>query len=119
MGKSLHRRQDIARPPMTASLARRSGLISHDFPGYHVLELQIACNPADARRVMPAVASEHRRILDVGCGAGQTLFAARLDADVTAIGIDEDFGALELGRRIAGRFDYICAKGESLPLKGG
>jgi len=82
----------------------------------HVLELQIASNPADLRRVMPRILSEHRRILDIGCGAGQTLIASRLDAHVTAIGIDLDRKALELGRHIDGRVAYVQARGEQLPL---
>lgn len=90
-----------------------------DIGAYHVLELQIASNPADTRRVMPVIGAEHRRILDVGCGAGQTLVASRLDAQVTAIGIDHDFGALKLGRHIDGRVSFICARGESLPLATG
>ena len=62
------------------------------------------------------VPERHQRILDVGCGAGQTLVASRLDAQVTAIGIDRDFGALKLGRHIDGRVSFICARGETLPL---
>jgi len=87
-----------------------------DFEAYHLLELQIACNPADSRRVMPKIRPEHRRILDVGCGAGQTLIASGLDAQVTAIGIDSDRDALRLGRKLDKRIDFVCAKGESLPL---
>ena len=87
-----------------------------DLSAYHVLELQIACDPADTRRVMPRILSEHRRILDIGCGAGQTLIASRLGAQVTAIGLDLDRKALELGRHIDGRITYVQARGEQLPL---
>ena len=87
-----------------------------DISAYHVLELQIACDPVDARRVMPAIRAEHRRILDVGCGAGQTLTASRLDAEVTAIGIDRDASALSLGRLVNPRLRLIRARGEALPL---
>jgi ubiquinone/menaquinone biosynthesis C-methylase UbiE len=90
-----------------------------DIGAYHVLELQIASNPADARRVMPAIRSEHRRILDVGCGAGQTLLASSLGAEVTAIGIDRDMDALKLGKRLGGAVRFVCSKGESLPLGDG
>lgn len=83
---------------------------------YHYLELQIASNPADTRRVMPRVRAEHRRILDVGCGAGQTLVASALRPEVTALGIDVDGAALALGRTIDPRVRYIRARGESLPL---
>ena len=90
-----------------------------DIGAYHVLELQIASDPADTRRVMPAIGAHHRRILDVGCGAGQTLIASRLGRDVTAIGIDRDETALALGRRIDPRVRLVRASGESLPLPTG
>ncbi len=90
-----------------------------DIGAYHVLELQIAANPADTRRVMPAIRAEHRRILDVGCGAGQTLIASRLRDDVTAVGIDCDHGALALGRLMYPRLRLVRARGESLPLPSG
>jgi len=86
---------------------------------YHLLELQIASNPADTRRVMPAIRSEHRHILDVGCGAGQTLLASALGREVTAIGIDRDAEALKLGRRLGDRVQFVCARGETLPIKSG
>ena len=94
----------------------RDSVVPRDFEAYHVLELQIACNPADTRRVMPKIRPHHRRILDVGCGAGQTLIASGLAADVTAIGIDSDASALRLGRRLDKRIGFVCAQGESLPL---
>lgn len=90
-----------------------------DIARYHFLELQIACNPADTRRVMPRVHSTCRRILDVGCGAGQTLVASALGDQVTAIGIDVDDRALRLGRTIDPRIGYVQARGESLPLPTG
>lgn len=87
-----------------------------DLARYHFLELQIASNPADTRRVMPRVHGGYRRVLDVGCGAGQTLVASCLDAGVTAVGVDLDGGALRLGRAIDPRIRYVQARGESLPL---
>ena len=90
-----------------------------DIGAYHVLELQIASDPVDRRRCMPAIRSEHRRILDVGCGAGQTLIASRLDAEVTAVGIDCDERALLLGRQLNPGIRLIRARGESLPLASG
>ncbi|HSW82697.1 MAG TPA: class I SAM-dependent methyltransferase [Usitatibacter sp.] len=90
-----------------------------DIGAYHVLELQIASDPVDRRRCMPAIRSEHRRIVDVGCGAGQTLIASRLDANVTAVGIDCDERALALGRHLNPRLRFIRARGESLPLPNG
>ena len=90
-----------------------------DIGAYHVLELQIAADPVDTRRVMPAIRSEHRRIVDVGCGAGQTLIASRLAEDVLAIGVDCDQGALSLGRLMYPRLRLARARGEALPLPSG
>src|SRR6186997_272070 len=90
-----------------------------DISAYHVLELQIAADPADTRRVMPAITAAHRRIVDVGCGAGQTLIASRLPDDVMAIGVDCDQSALSLGRLLYPRLHLARARGESLPLPRG
>ena len=87
-----------------------------DISAYHVLELQIAADPADTRRVMPAITAAHRRIVDVGCGAGQTLIASRLPDDVMAVGVDCDQGALSLGRLLYPRLRLARARGEALPL---
>jgi len=87
-----------------------------DSEAYHLLELQIACNPADTRRVMPKIRPQHRRILDVGCGAGQTLIASGIGPEVTAIGIDCNAAALGFGRRLDKRIRFVCARGEALPL---
>ena len=40
---------------------------------YHLLELEIARSPDDPRCVMPELRPSYRAVLDVGCGAGQTL----------------------------------------------
>ena len=90
-----------------------------DIGAYHVLELQIAADPADTRRVMPSINAAHRRIVDVGCGAGQTLIASRLPDDVMAIGVDCDPGALSLGRLLYPKLRLARARGESLPLPTG
>jgi ubiquinone/menaquinone biosynthesis C-methylase UbiE len=83
---------------------------------YHALELKIARDPVDSRRVMPTIMPRHRRILDVGCGAGQTLIASALGAGVEAVGVDTDPAALELGRRIDPRIRFVRSRGELLPL---
>lgn len=87
-----------------------------DIGAHHLLELQIACNPADTRRVMPRIGAEVDRVLDVGCGAGQTLIASALARHVTAVGIDRDFQALRLGRKLDPRIAFACCRGERLPL---
>ena len=69
----------------------------NDSSNYHRLELSIATDPNDSRRVMPRVESRHRRILDIGCGAGQTLIGSNLSDNVMAVGVDVDHAALALG----------------------
>ena len=84
---------------------------------YHRLELAIARDPSDPRWVMPRIKNKHGRILDVGCGAGQTLIASELPADVLAIGVDVDQSALALGRQLSRAIHFVCGKGEALPFE--
>jgi len=67
-------------------------------------------------RVMPEVGPADRRILDVGCGAGQTLIALELDPSVFAVGVDADMASLELGREWAPGVLFVGAGGEALPF---
>jgi ubiquinone/menaquinone biosynthesis C-methylase UbiE len=84
---------------------------------YHRLELSIAANPDDPRRILPAVSARHRRILDVGCGAGQTLIASNLEEAVLAVGADLDYSALAYGRQQATNINFVRAAGEALPFR--
>ena len=84
---------------------------------YHRLELSIATDPNDSRRVMPAVEARHRRILDIGCGAGQTLVGSNLSGDVFAVGIDVDHSALVLGKGLSKAIHFVSGRGESLPFR--
>ncbi len=88
-----------------------------DHTAYHQLELLIARDPADPRRVMPQINRRHGRILDVGCGAGQTLIASELPAGALAIGVDVDHAALALGKQLSSAIPFACAKGEALPFE--
>lgn len=88
-----------------------------DSRAYHLRELDIARTPGDERRIMPPILRSHRRILDVGCGAGQTLIASRLDVGVEAAGIDLDRSALSLGRQLTDQVHFVCARGEALPFR--
>lgn len=83
---------------------------------YHRLELLIAGDPHDSRRVMPLVEARHRRILDVACGAGQTLIASKLADGVFAIGLDRDESAVALGKELNGGVQFVIGEGESLPF---
>src|ERR1051326_5002348 len=83
---------------------------------YHRLEFSIAVNPDDSRRIMPDVSAHHRRILDVGCGAGQTLIASNLRENVCAVGVDLDHAALTYGRQQTTRIHFVRSEGEALPF---
>ena len=84
---------------------------------YHLLQLEIAKAPGDRRRIMPLVSAHHRAILDIGCGAGQTLIASDLAAGVKAVGVDLDSDGLVLGKELTNAVHFACAKGEALPFK--
>ena len=53
------------------------------------------------------------KVLDIGCGAGQTLALAYPDR--VSFGIDIDFDALSLGRTFTDRVCFVCGKAEALP----
>ena len=85
---------------------------------YHLEELRIARDASDPRRTVPTVRPHHRRILDVGCGAGQTLIACVPGGDDApfAVGVDLDRDALALGRRLDGGLAFANSLGERLPF---
>lgn len=104
---------------------------------YHLEELALALDPTRPERLLPTVAPHHRRILDVGCGAGQTLVAMGLagaagaptdDAAVDdasapdhradpafACGVDIEGDVLAAGRARWPRLGLVAARGEALP----
>jgi SAM-dependent methyltransferase len=85
---------------------------------YHQSELAIALDPSNPARAMPPILSKYKRILDVGCGMGQSLIAAQLPDDVQAYGVDCDMEAIEAGRRLAPpNITLECAGGEKLPFE--
>jgi ubiquinone/menaquinone biosynthesis C-methylase UbiE len=87
-----------------------------DSSEYHRLELSIAANPDDKRRVIPPVEARHRRILDVGCGAGQTLMGCSLDDGVFAVGLDTDESAIALGKQLTKSIHFVVGEGAALPF---
>ena len=86
---------------------------------YHRQELRIALDAGDPRRKLPMIDAGVHRVLDVGCGAGQTLIASRLPREVVAIGMDPDLDALRMGRTLDRRLRFVCALGERLPFAAG
>jgi len=90
-----------------------------DTSEYHRLELAIANDPRDLRRLLPRIETRHRRILDVGCGAGQTLIGSSLADEVFAVGLDTDESAVALGKQLTSAVRFVIGEGESLPFADG
>lgn len=88
-----------------------------DSSDYHRLELSIAADPNDPRRIMPVVQDRHRHILDIGCGAGQTLIGSKLPQKVLAVGLDVDHSALALGKQLSPAIQFVSGQGEALPFR--
>ena len=83
---------------------------------YHLSELQIAQDASAPGHLLPPVPAGCRAVLDIGCGAGQTLIASRLGDDVLACGVDPVAAALALGRTLTDRVHFGAAMGEALPF---
>jgi SAM-dependent methyltransferase len=82
---------------------------------YHLRELEIARDPEDPGHVSPPAVTRDKVILDLGCGAGQTLIASY--SERRAFGIDLDFDALKLGRHLGCGAPLICGRAEALPFR--
>ncbi len=66
---------------------------------------------------MPPLPDSIRSILDLGCGAGQTLIASEIDDDVLAVGLDIDEEALTLGAELTDAIKFVKGRGEELPFQ--
>jgi ubiquinone/menaquinone biosynthesis C-methylase UbiE len=88
-----------------------------DSTSYHLDELRVASDPNHRDRLMPPILPGQKRILDVGCGAGQTLIASKLATNVVSVGVDVDHSALKLGKQLNNTVNFACATGEALPIK--
>ena len=80
---------------------------------YHLAEVKIALDRSHPKHISPEIPTGCR-VLDIGCGAGQTLIATcrgRL-----SFGIDKDMAALQLGRTLTSEVAFACADAESLPF---
>lgn len=85
-------------------------------PDYHLAELALAQDTTNPRRVLPEIPASARRILDIGCGAGQTLLACAQPGRVT-VGVDYDPEALRLGTSLKVPAFLVRAAGERLPFR--
>ncbi len=82
---------------------------------YHLGELKIAQDPSHPAHILPPPVPAQSRVLDVGCGAGQTLLVA-YPHEVT-FGVDVDLSALRLGRTLTENVRFTCANAEALPFR--
>jgi ubiquinone/menaquinone biosynthesis C-methylase UbiE len=85
---------------------------------YHLQELAIARDPANTHRSLPTIRETDRAILDIGCGAGQTLIALNLGTERRLVGVDVDEEALALGRTLTDAVQFLHAPAEAIPLPG-
>jgi len=83
---------------------------------YHEFELRIALDPNHPERLVPDI-GDAQSILDIGCGAGQTLIA--LGNAKRRIGVDIDTDAVKLGMQwaAASGIRMLAARGENLPFQ--
>ena len=83
----------------------------------HRAELKIALDPSHPAHLLPPPLPRSERVLDIGCGAGQTLIAAY--SDRVSFCLDIDLVALKLGRSFTDHVCFVCGKAESLPWPNG
>ena len=88
-----------------------------ELSNYHLEELAIATTAGHPKRIIPPVTKTDRIVLDVGCGAGQTLMATNFEPGTTVIGLDVDKSALSLGRQLAKPINFVCGRAECLPFQ--
>jgi len=82
---------------------------------YSLTELQIALDTSNPSHSLPPAMPPSAKVLDVGCGAGQSLIA-RFD-DRVSFGIDIDFPALQMGRSLSNRICFTNGRAEALPYR--
>lgn len=83
---------------------------------YHMDELATARSDSSSIFNAPRVPPTARVVLDIGCGAGQTLLALNASATVTLIGPDMDEDAVSMAPRDAANLHFAVATGEILPI---
>lgn len=84
---------------------------------YHLEELEIARTVGHPNHVLPNFPLTIDSVLDIGCGAGQTLVACNFTDGTFVCGLDQDTEALSLGRQLTRGIHFLCGQGESLPFE--
>ena len=84
---------------------------------YHEDELAIARDASHPSHVLPPALPQSAYVLDVGCGAGQTLIAAY--PEHLSFGLDRDYEALTLGRSWTPYVRFVCSNAEAIPFRAG
>lgn len=90
--------------------------IDQEMEQYHLGELHIAQDASAPGHLLPLIPAGCQAVLDIGCGAGQTLIALRLPDNVLTCGVDPVTPALALGRSLTRRVHFGAAMGEALPF---
>ncbi len=84
---------------------------------YHLAELRIALDSKHPKHILPPSVPATACVLDIGCGAGQSLIAAYPDR--VTFGVDVDFDALQLGLSLTRNVRFSQAAAEALPYRSG
>lgn len=80
---------------------------------YNLAELAISLDPSHPRHLNPPVPPPHHQVLDLGCGAGQTLKAIR--PGIVSFGCDIDMDSMRFGRTLSENVRFTCCRAEALP----
>jgi SAM-dependent methyltransferase len=108
----------LRNPVLRIERADEAGMPGLD---YHLRELRSVLDPTDPVRAVPNYPCAGWKVLDVGCGIGQTLLAPELRDAAELHGIDVDGAAIEFGRSQPGssHLRLTCARAEHIPYGDG
>lgn len=82
---------------------------------YHLDELRIALDPSHPAHILPPEVERGSSVLDLGCGAGQTMIAAY--PNHVTFGLDIDLSVLQFGKTLSSGVKFCCGRAEELPYR--